>query len=409
MDKIRLAVVGCGGMGTRHLCGLNELNNSPFDNVELAALCDINRDNVELAASEVEKMMGFRPPVFTDLEEMKKSVSDLDAVDVVVDPCFHQQVVCQALDLGLHVMVEKPMAITVKGCLAMMEAAERNDRKLSIAENFRRDPSARLVRHLLDQGLIGTPYLATFHHLSGGDDVFITPWRHLKDRGGMVLDVGVHFTDMIRYQLGDIDEVYGDVRLVEPVRRKPQRIGAQNEFYKRRFEAMEDEYPATAEDVSVATMRLESGTVVNWMVGIAGHGGCGGEQIFGPRGALAGFGTRGGSTRLVRAGQDEVGYEELMAAADGFELEPLAAHFFPDKKTASNVDWHLLALEYYELAEAVLNGRQLEVDGVEGMKDVAAVYAVFESSAAGRTVKMSEVESGELYAYQSEIDAALAV
>ena len=52
---------------------------------------------------------------------------------------------------------------------------------------------------------------------------------------------------------------------------------------------------------------------------------------------------------------------------------------------------------------------RLEVDGLEGLKDVAAVYAIFESSLAGRAVTMGEVESGELYAYQEEIDAALGV
>ena len=71
------------------------------------------------------------------------------------------------------------------------------------------------------------------------------------------------------------------------------------------------------------------------------------------------------------------------------------------------MDWKLLALEYFELAEAALGGRDLEVDGVEGMKDVAVVNAILESSRAGRAVTMSEVESGEVYEYQAEIDAAL--
>jgi hypothetical protein len=73
----------------------------------------------------------------------------------------------------------------------------------------------------------------------------------------------------------------------------------------------------------------------------------------------------------------------------------------------SDVDWKLLALEYFELAEAILQGRTLEIDGIEGLKDVAAVYAIFESSLAGRAVSMDEIESGELYAYQEQIDAAL--
>ena len=51
MDRIRLGLVGCGGMGTRHLYGLRELAPTPFDNVELCAQCDIRRDNAELAAA----------------------------------------------------------------------------------------------------------------------------------------------------------------------------------------------------------------------------------------------------------------------------------------------------------------------------------------------------------------------
>jgi len=62
-----------------------------------------------------------------------------------------------------------------------------------------------------------------------------------------------------------------------------------------------------------------------------------------------------------------------------------------------------------ELAEAILREGLLEVDGVEGMKDVAGVYAIFESSRTGRAVQMSEVESGRVYDYQAEIDATLGI
>ena len=55
---------------------------------------------------------------------MVREVPDLDAVDVVTDPSVHHVVACQALELDLHVMVEKPMAITVKACHQMIEAAE---------------------------------------------------------------------------------------------------------------------------------------------------------------------------------------------------------------------------------------------------------------------------------------------
>jgi predicted dehydrogenase len=73
------------------------------------------------------------------------------------------------------------------------------------------------------------------------------------------------------------------------------------------------------------------------------------------------------------------------------------------------VDWKLIALEYYELAEAILNGRDIEVDATEGLKDVAAIYAMCESARAGRAVKMSEVETMSTYAYQAEIDEVLGI
>jgi predicted dehydrogenase len=407
MQQIRLGLIGCGGMGTRHIYGLHALTQTPFCNVELAALCDIQRENAELAADEAEALLGVRPQVFTDVETMARA-ADLTAVDVVTDPSVHHSVVCQALDLGLHVMVEKPMAITVRACQLMIDAAQRNNRLLSIAENYRRDPSARLVNHLLAQQAIGRPYLATFHSVSPGDGIFITPWRHLKDRGGPLVDMGVHFTDLIRYQLGDIAEVYGDVRLLEPVRRRSDTLNSPYAFYRNRHAAMADEVPATAEDMSVAVLRMTSGAVVSWIVGVGGSGGCGGNTIMGASGVIEGFGTRGGSTRMKTA-SGELDYDGLVAAADDFHLEPLAAHLFPTRMASgdADVDWKLLALEYFELAEAILQGRDLEIDGREGLKDVAAVYAIFESSLAGRAVSMGEIESGELYAYQAQIDAAL--
>ena len=411
MDKIKLGIVGCGGMGTRHLHGLRELSQTPFCNVELVALCDIRRENAQLAASEAERLLGDRPEIFTDLEEMKRQVSGLTAVDVVTDPSVHHSVACEAMDLGLHVMVEKPMAITVKACQKMIQASERNDCLLSIAENYRRDVSARLVRHLLQTHAIGDPYMGLFHSLSPSNDIFITPWRHLKLRGGPIIDLGVHFTDMIRYQLGDIAEVYGNVRLIEPTRRKPERIHDTYTFYRNRFKSMEPEVPATAEDTSMAIFQMESGVTVNWLVGLSGHGSCSGERILGTEGSIEGFGTRGGRISLKRRSKEEKSFEEILEMTNGFTLEPLAEHFFPCRIAAGDktVDWKLIALEYYELAEAILHGRRIEVDGISGMKDVAAVYAIFESSKLGRAVKMSEVESCQVYDYQSEIDEALGV
>lgn len=112
---------------------------------------------------------------------------------------------------------------------------------------------------------------------------------------------------------------------------------------------------------------------------------------------------------MQRRFQESINQEEILASIDGFSLEPLAEHLFPSGVSAGDpaVDWKLIALEYYELAEAILNGREIEIDGICGLKDVAALYAIFESARAGRAVQISEVESCEVYEYQEEIDEVL--
>ena len=410
MERIRMGLVGCGGMGTRHLHGLRSLKQTPFNNVDLVALCDINRENAELAAKEADRLLGITPRVFTDLKTMASEI-EMDAVDVVTDPSVHHEVACVAMELGLHVMVEKPMAITVGTCRMMIDAAEKNARVLSVAENYRRDPSARLVNYLLNTGAIGRPYHAHLHHLSPGRKIFITPWRHLKNKGGPLVDMGVHFTDLIRYQLGEVNEVYGDVRLVEKVRTKSESMSMDYEFYKRRLQAMSSEVPADAEDVSMAQFTMANGVTVNWNVGMGGYGSAGLELILGDQGAFEGFGNRGARVKMRNAKEGELDQEGMLAMAEGFELDPLSQHVFPLGITQGDpeVDWKLIALEYHEFAEAILTGSKVEVDGEEGMRDVAAIYAVFESSRAGRAVSMDEVVSCSVYAYQAEIDRALGV
>ena len=408
MDRIRIALVGCGGMGTRHLYGLAELTKTPFANVELAAVCDIRPENGELAAGEAEKLLGSRPQVFTDLERMAREVPDLHAVDVVVDPGDHHTVACQALDLGLHVMVEKPLAITVRGCHRIIEAARRNNRILSVAENFRRDPSARLVRHLLDSGAIGRPVHGHLPRPLAGAATSSSP------RGGTTGTVAAcsstwPCTSPTWSATSWATSRRSTDRSAWPCRCAPgpgaataptsSTAGAWRRWRRRCMPR-----PRTA------PWRPCAWPAEPWSAGSSASAateGCSGEAILGDRGALKGFGSRGGRAVLQAAGEEEKGHEQLVAEAADFELEPLAAHFFPDGVATADVDWKLLALEYYELGEAILHGRAIEVDGTEGMKAVAAVYAIFESSRLGRAVSMSEVESAEVYGYQAGIDAAL--
>ena len=70
MERVPIAIVGCGGMGGRHLLGLRELYDAGLGNVHLVAVCDLRRDNAEYLANNAEKLLGHRPQVFEDMEAM---------------------------------------------------------------------------------------------------------------------------------------------------------------------------------------------------------------------------------------------------------------------------------------------------------------------------------------------------
>ena len=218
MERMPFAIVGCGGMGGRHLLGLKELAATELCNVELVAVCDLRRDNARHLADEAERLLGRRPLMFEDMEDMVGAVPDLLGVDITTDSGSHHAVASAALDLGLHVFCEKPLALTIRGCNLIIEAQQRSRKVLSVAEQFRRDPMCRLVKAVLDAGVIGDPTMLFEIGASGSNQIIILPWRHYKYVGGIIVDAGVHSCDLMQYYMGEAREVYAQTRLWEPVR-----------------------------------------------------------------------------------------------------------------------------------------------------------------------------------------------
>ncbi len=397
MEKINLALVGCGGMGIRHLSGLKQLELSGMNNVRLVGVCDLEQENALNAASEAEELLGVRPDVYSDLEAIFHQAKHIDAVDIVTEPSVHHILACIAFEAGAHVMVEKPMGITVKACQKMIDFAQKYNKKVSVAENYRRDPVNRLARSALDKELIGKPYLMIHNSLGGGNQIFITPWRHLKNKGGALLDMGVHYTDIIQYYLGEIDAVYGQADLIEKIRYREA-----------------ETVQATSEDVSAALFTTKSGVAVQWILTLGGHHSGGYKRaVYGTKGELDAPGDRNGRALKLRlAGQDDVAGSDILQLLPAFHLDEITSRLFGENSVQyempfQEVDSKIIAIEYHDFASAILNDQQPEVDGILGMKAVAAIYGILESAVLGTSVKMSDIESGEICGYQEEIDRAL--
>ena len=278
----------------------------------------------------------------------------------------------------------------------------------------------RLGKALLDAGVIGTPRLMIHNTMGGGDTMTITVWRHQKNQSGVLLDVGVHFTDILEYYLGPVSTVYAQTRLHEPIRYNPAAApegrsssnpsGVYSEWQKR----MPAQFGATADDAAYATLLFESGAVGQFIEDHAAHGqGVWTRQIHGSEGSLELPSDRSGQLITLYKDGESICDESLLALVPEFHLEPIVAVLFGGDRlwgydfSFPETDRKLIAAEYGELGRAIEGGGSIEVDAAQGARSVALSYAMLESSLAGRALTMEEVLSAEVAAYQMEIDEEL--
>ena len=411
---VKYAAVGCGGMGRRHLRGFGALHHSSAKSMLLVACVDTNIEAARFYAKEALDLYGLEVHPFASVAEMKAAMPEVEAVDVTTDTGSHHRAVMACLEQDLHVLCEKPLAITTGACDLVIAEANRRGRVLSVAENFRRDPINRLIRALIDDGAIGEPRLMIETTIGGANRIVITPWRHMKHTGAITLDEGVHHADILRYYLGEVHTIYGETRLHEKVRVNTRSAGPGG-FYAQYVNAFPDTIEPTGEDAIYAHLRFDRGTVAHWVNDHAGHGrGQSGRFVYGSKGSIDSPGDRNGRpVTLHLTGHDSITGAEILDHAPSYRLDSLASELFGGDRVWTfdfefNVtDAKIMALELHELASCIRTGARPEVDGEEGRRDVALTYAPFESGRLGRAVTLDEVlqaSHGPAYAYQGEID-----
>ena len=430
--EIVLAIVGCGGMGTRHMYGVKEygavvgIGLGDHPPIRLAAVCDPNERNANLLADTAATELGARPKVFTRLDDLLDRAPEVAALDVATETRFHHEIACSALDAGRHVLVEKPMALTVGACNRMMAAAERAGRLLAVAENYRRDPLVRLTRALLDAGAIGDPWLLVDQSVSSGGAIVITPWRHKRLLGGTLLDVGVHNVDLMLHAFGPVKQVYAQIALFDTHRKKLDRSrsgrggGGQAAIYAQTTVGMPEEVEPDVEDTAVAALRFAGGAIGDWTLSHAGHGqGFNKKIYYGSRGAMEPAPPRSGRGPTVYLDGhrgEPLPADDMLALVPDFAVdegtarlfggERLTAYGFDDRMA---IDRKIQASVLLDFGRAIGTGKPLDVGGVEGRHAVAVVNALFESARLDRPVSVAAVEGEdpEVSGWQREIDAEI--
>ena len=197
-EQVRVGVIGTSWFADRmHLPALKSHSRA-----EIAAVCGRNRDRADEMAKKYEI-----PCVFTDYREMIEK-GDLQAIVIVTPDDLHYPMTMDALDAGLHVLCEKPLALNAEQARAMYEKAEAVGVKHMVFFTQRWWPHFRYLKELVDEGYVGRCFHCNIRYLSRYGREARYGWRFDRQRSNGILgDIGSHMIDFARWYAGDIARV----------------------------------------------------------------------------------------------------------------------------------------------------------------------------------------------------------
>ena len=194
MEKLKCAVIGCGGLGHVHMKNLLTM-----DDVQLTALCDVDETQFtrsvknNLDRTDTLDLSGVR--TYTDAQELLDKEA-LDFVVIALPTYLHAPYSIMALDKGLHVFCEKPMSTTLEGCRSMVAAAKRNGKLLTVGQVLRFSYPYRLIKEAYETGMYGKLLRLDLRRDSHPPIWGSNNWFMDFDRsGGAVIDLHVHDVD----------------------------------------------------------------------------------------------------------------------------------------------------------------------------------------------------------------------
>ena len=340
MDKVRFAIVGCGVIGPTHAEAIKNI-----DMAELKAVCDI--------VPERAKAMGekYGAEWYTDYKELLAR-KDIDVVNICVPSGLHADIGIEAAKAGKHVLVEKPIDITLEKADALIEACKKAGVKLTVISQHRFDPGIKELKNAIDTGKIGKLVMAdayvkwwrTQEYYESGD------WRGTwaLDGGGALMNQSVHFVDQLLYLAGPVKEITAYCGTLA--------------------------HNIEVEDVAIAIIKYKNGAL---------------GVIQGSTACYPGF-----KERLEFHGTNGSVIVEGPLVKDwkirGEENKEIAAASFSGASDprAIGIMGHIAQIR--DMAEAVLNDRAPSITGEDGRRAVQFILAVYESSRTGKAVAINE-------------------
>ena len=348
MRRIRTALIGCGKVGSIHAEALRTLPESEF-----VAACD-----ADLArAGAFADRFGVRP--YPDVRSMLAG-SGAEAVTIATPHPLHAEAAIEAAGAGVHVLVEKPLAATLRDCDAMLDATSRAGVTLGVISQRRFYEPVRRIKDAIDAGKIGRPVLGVFSMFSWRDPAYYRsdPWRGRWDAegGGVLVNQSPHQLDLLRWFLGEPAEVVG---------------------YWGNLNHPEVE----VDDTAVASIRFAGGGLGSIVASVSQRPGLFTKvHVHGSNGASIGVETDRGATFV--AGVSSIAEPPLndVWTVPG-EEHLLEAWQAEDRARFARIDatTHYHALQVRDFLRSLLDGRPPSVTGDDGRAVVALFTAIYRS------------------------------
>ncbi|MFC5463823.1 Gfo/Idh/MocA family protein [Lederbergia graminis] len=349
---VRVAIIGTGAISGSHINGYLEFP----DRCEIVALCDIFPEK----AKQTAERLGLKIPIYNDYKTLLQQV-DVDLVSICTPPYTHAPIAIDSLKAGKHVIVEKPMASSLDECDAMIEAANENNKLLSVVAQNRFTNPMMKVKHVLDTQLIGPIVHAQVDsYWWRGHSYYDLWWRGTweKEGGGCTLNHAVHHIDIFQWMNGMPSEITAVM----------SNTSHDN---------------AEVEDISIAIAKYDNGSLAQITSSVVHHGE---EQqlIFQGRDARVSV-----PWRHTASKSKENGFPQPNP-----ELDEKLERVYSQLKDL-RYEGHTGQID--NVLSAIEGNGELLIDGIQGRKTLELISAIYESASLSKTVKLPLTRSNLFY------------
>ena len=198
MKQIRFSIIGCGHIGKRHAEMI-----SREEGAKLVALCDI-RPKEELGIED------YNVPFFNSIDDLLKSNIDFDVLNICTPNGLHAGMAIKAIESGRHVVIEKPMALTVSDAEKVMFAGLKYRKQIFCVMQNRYSPPSVWIKEMIESGRLGQIYMVQLNCYWNRDDRYYKAggWHGTKELdGGTLFTQFSHFVDIMYWLFGDITDI----------------------------------------------------------------------------------------------------------------------------------------------------------------------------------------------------------